>query len=244
MTSEDNLDSPREESRGREPEPNVRDAFAAAARKSALGKVAPGETPTTGALLSAMGGVRGLVESILPGFAFLVIFTLTQELFVSVLAPVIVAVLFVVIRLVTRTPVVPALVGVVGVGLSAGLALVTGRAEDNFLLGFFINGAFLIAIVISLAVRKPLLGVIAALLVPTAEAWRDDKAKFRVALIATLLWAGLFSVRLLVEVPLYLAEATQALATMKLLLGVPLYAGVLWVTWLLMRTAYAKPSTE
>jgi hypothetical protein len=215
-----------------------------AARRSAVGHVAPGETPTTGALLAAMGGIRGLVESILPGLSFLVIFTLTQQLVVSVVAPVIVAVGFVVVRLISRTPVSSALVGVLGVALSAGLALITGRAEDNFLLGFIINGVFLSAIVVSLISRRPLVGVIAALLVPEANDWRDDKAKFYVSLIATFVWAGMFALRLAIELPLYFAEATQALATMKLLLGVPLYAGVLWVTWLLMRAAYGSRASD
>ena len=142
-----------------------------------------------------MGGIRGLVESILPGLAFLVIFTITQQLVASVVAPVVVALAFVVVRLVSRTPVSSALVGVLGVGLSAGLALFTGRAEDNFLLGFVINGLFLIAIVVSVIARRPLVGLIATLLVPTAADWRDDRAKFRVALIATVLWAGLFALR-------------------------------------------------
>ncbi|MGV8876548.1 MAG: DUF3159 domain-containing protein [Rhodoglobus sp.] len=225
-------------------EPSVRDALASAARRSGVGRVAPGQAPTVGALLAAMGGIRGLVESILPGLSFLVIFTITQQLVASVVAPVVVAVGFVVVRLVSRTPASSAVVGVLGVGLSAGLALITGRAEDNFVPGFVINAVFLLAILISVMVRRPLVGVVASLLVSSAGDWRHDRAQFRVALIATVVWAGLFAVRLAVELPLYFAQATQGLATMKLLLGVPLYAGVLWVTWLLMRTAYGKTSTD
>jgi hypothetical protein len=221
-------------------DPSVRDALVSAARRSGVGQVAPGETPTGSALLTAMGGIRGLVESILPGLSFLVIFTITQQLVVSVVVPVIVAGGFVAVRVVSRTPVSSALVGVLGVAMSAGLALFTGRAEDNFLLGFIINAVFLSAIVVSLLARRPLVGVLAALLVSTANDWREDRAKFQVALIATFVWAGMFALRLAIELPLYFAQATQALAAMKLLLGVPLYAGVLWVTWLLMRTAYGR----
>jgi len=221
--------------------PGVTDGLAAAARKSSIGAVAPGETPTASALLKAMGGVRGLVESILPGLAFLVIFTITQQLVPSVVAPVIVAVGFVVVRLVTRSPYTSAIAGVLGVALSAGLALFTGRAEDNFVFGFLINGAFLLAMLVSLLVRWPLIGVIASLITSEGSSWRADRAKFRVALIATLLWCGLFTVRLGVEVPLYFSGDTQALATLKLILGVPLYAATLWVTWLLVRTAYSRP---
>ena len=230
---------------GDDPSPQpLRESLAAAAKKSGFGAVEPGETPSAGALLRAMGGVRGLVESILPGLAFLVIYTITKDLTVSVIVPVVLAVLFVVVRAATRTPWSSALAGVVGLALSAGLALITGRAEDNFVLGFIINAVFLVALVVSLAVRWPLVGVIVSLIRSEGAAWRDDRAKFRVAFIATILWCGLFALRLGVELPLYFAGNTEALATLKLILGIPLYAGMLWVTWLLVRTVYARPQSE
>lgn len=222
--------------------PDPAQALAAAARKSAIGAVEPGEAPSGSALLTAMGGVRGLVESILPGLAFLIIYAITGEVVPSVVVPVIIAVVFVVVRVVTRTPYMSAVAGAFGVGISAGLSLITGRAEDNFILGFFLNGAFLVAMLISLVARHPLIGVVASLITSDGGGYRTDRAKFRVALIATLLWCGLFSLRLAVEVPLYFAENASALAAAKLILGVPLYAAVLWVTWLLMRTAYSKPA--
>lgn len=227
-----------------QPQPSVRDAFAAAARKSGVAKVEPGETPTGSALLSAMGGVRGLVESILPGLTFLVVFTITQQLLPSVLIPLGIAVIFVIVRAVTRQPVTSAIAGVIGVGLSAGLSLLTGRAEDNFILGFVINAVFLVGLLVSLAVRWPLIGVIASLITGEGATWREDKAKFRVAVIATILWCGLFALRLGVELPLYFAGNTAALAALKLILGVPLYAAMLWVTWLLVRTVYARPQSD
>jgi len=225
-------------------QPSIRDTFAAAARNSSVAKVEPGETPTGSALLAAMGGVRGLVESILPGLAFLVVYTITQQLLPSVLIPLAIAVVFVIVRVATRQPWTSAVAGVIGIGLSAGLALFTGRAEDNFVFGFIINGVFLLALVISLIVRWPLIGVIASLITGEGSSWRADKAKFRVALISTLLWCGLFGLRLAVELPLYFAGNTSALAGLKLLLGVPLYAAMLWVTWLLVRTVYARPQSE
>lgn len=225
-------------------EPNLADAAAAAARKSGLGTVAPGETPTGAALLTAMGGVRGLVESILPGFAFLVVYTITQQLLPSVLIPVAIAVVFVVVRLATRSPYTSAIAGVFGIALSAGLALLTGRAQDNFVLGFVINAVFLVALLISLAAKWPLIGVIAALITSEGSVWRKDRAKVRVAIIATFLWCGLFATRLGLELPFYFAGNTAVLAGLKLVLGVPLYAAMLWVTWLLVRTAWRKESTS
>lgn len=228
-------------------DPNLKplgESLAEAAKRSGFGAVEPGEAPTSGALLRAMGGVRGLVESILPGLAFLVIFTITHELMISVLVPVALAVVFVIVRAITRTPWTSALAGVIGLALSAGLALITGNAADNFVLGFFLNGAFLLALVVSLLVRWPLIGVIVSLIRSEGGAWRDDRAKFRVAFIASVLWIGLFALRLGVELPLYFADNTAALATLKLILGVPLYAAMLWVTWLLVRTVYARPERD
>ncbi len=226
------------------PQPSLGETLGQAARRSAFGKVAPGEAPSGSALLSAMGGVRGLVESILPGLGFLVVFTITGELLPSVLIPLALAAVFVVARLVMRQPWTSAAAGVVGIGLSAGLALVTGRAEDNFVFGFIINAVFLIALVVSLGVRWPLIGVIASLITGEGPGWRTDPAKVKVATIATILWCGLFALRLGAELPFYFAGNTQVLATLKLILGVPLYGAMLWVTWLLVRTAYARPRED
>ena len=225
-------------------DPSLGENLSQVARKSGIGRVTPGETPTGSALLAAMGGVRGLIESVLPGLAFLVIYTLSQNLLLSVLVPLGFSIAFVIVRIVMGQPYTSALAGVLGIALSAGFALITGRAEDNFVFGFIINAVFLIALLVSIAVRWPLIGVIAALITGEGSAWRSNRAKIKVALVATLLWCGLFALRLGVELPLYFAGNVQALAGLKLLLGVPLYAAMLWITWLLVRTVYARPKPE
>lgn len=218
--------------------PSLSDAMAAAAKQHGLGKVAPGEAPTASALLGAMGGIRGLVESILPGLMFLIVFTITKQVLPSVLAPLVVSVVFIIVRIATRQALVTAIAGALGIGISAGLALWTGNAADNFLVGLWINAILLIIMLISLAVRRPFIGVMVGLLV-SDSGWRADRAKFKVATIATVLWALLPAIRLAVEVPLYLAQSADGLAVAKLVLGVPLYAILLWVTWLLIRTAWS-----
>jgi hypothetical protein len=220
------------------------DGVNAAARRSGIASVTPGETPSGRALLAAMGGVRGLVESILPGLAFLVVFTITGQLLPSVLVPLGISVIFVIARLIARQPFTSALAGVVGIGLSAGLALITGRAADNFVLGFIINGVFLVGLLVSIAVRWPFVGIVVSIATSEGAQWRADRAKFRVAVIATALWSGLFALRLAVELPLWFAGQAGALAALKLVLGVPVYAALLWVTWLLVRTVYARPQPD
>ncbi|MHB1172971.1 MAG: DUF3159 domain-containing protein [Lacisediminihabitans sp.] len=219
---------------------SFRESFGVAMRKTGIGQVAPGEVPTAKSLLTAIGGIRGLVESILPGFGFLVVYSITKDLLLSVLIPVAASAVFVVLRLLSRTPVAQASAGVVGIAVSAVLAIVTGKPQDNFLPGIIINVVSLGVLLLSLLVRWPLIGIVIGFLTNEGTDWRRDKAKNRVLSFTTWLWAGLFALRLVVEYPLYAAGQTEWLAGTKLLLGVPLYAGLLWVTWLLVRAVYGR----
>lgn len=217
-----------------------REALAQAARGSGIGHVAPGEIPTATSLLKAVGGIRGLIEAILPGLSFLVLYSTTRNLALSVIVPVAIAALFVFIRLLTRTPATQALAGVAGVAVSAGLALFTGRAEDNFVVGIWVNVVSFVVILISLLARYPVIGLVVGILANEGLEWRADARKRRVLTIATLLWLGLFATRLIAGVPLYLAGEVEMLGVVKLVLGVPFYAAVLWVTWLMVRSVYSS----
>jgi hypothetical protein len=204
--------------------------------KSPLASLVANEKLTGANLFSAIGGVRGVVESTAPGFLFLVVFTVTGDLFPSVIAPVIVAIAILLTRLVQRLPVLPAISGGIGIALSAGFALWTGRAEDNFVGGFIINSISMVVMFVSILIRRPLIGIVTNLLVSENPA-RTSPIVRRAAYLATIVWAGFFGLRLAVQFPLYLAQATAALAATKLLMGLPMYAALLWVTWLMMRSA-------
>jgi hypothetical protein len=220
--------------------PTFAESVSEAARKSGLGQLDPGAPPTAGAMLGALGGVRGLIESVLPGFAFLLLFTFTQDLFISVIVPVVIAVGFVVVRAATRSPMAPAIAGALGIALTSILSLVTNRAENNFLPGIVINSAMLLVLVISIAVRWPLVGVLIGMLMGDTE-WRADKIKRRALTLATWIWVLPSAIRVAIQVPLYLIERADLLAATKLLTGIPLYLAALWVTWLLVRAVYHKP---
>lgn len=216
-----------------------------AVRNAGIGQVAPGEAPSGRALLTAVGGVRGLAESVLPGFGFLIVYAITKELVPSVVIPVLIGLVFVVLRLVQRQSLAMSFAGILGVAVSAGLALLTGKAESNFIPGIVINAVCLVVLLVTLAIRRPLIGLIVGLLLPqdedgTGTDWRADPAKRRVLTVATWMWVGLFALRLLIEIPLYLTAQVELLAGIKLITGVPLYAALLWVTWLLVRTVFRR----
>jgi hypothetical protein len=52
---------------------------------------------------------------------------------------------------------------------------------------------------------------------------------------ATWLWAGLFLLRFVIQLPLYLAGAVVALGIARTALGLPVFVLGLWLTWLLVR---------
>lgn len=221
------------------------DAMGAAARKSALGRVAASDTLNGQAILAAIGGVRGLVESVLPSFVFLVVYLLTKDVVLSALVPLGVAIVFVIIRAATKLPVSPAVTGAVGVAITAVLAIATGRAENNFILGIWLNVGYLVAMIVSIVARRPIIGVVVGLLLSEQAAkWREVPRERRMLTLLTWVWAGMFALRLIVEVPLYIAANAAGLGVAKLILGVPLYAVVLWITWLFVRSIYPPQKAE
>jgi hypothetical protein len=124
----------------------------------------------------------------------------------------------------------------VGVALAIYLTLRPGgQAADYYLKDFWINGAYGSALLISILVRFPLIGVIVGFLTNQGLQWRKVPKKLRYFDLVTLLWVGLFATRLGVELPLYLAGDVVILGFVKIVLGLPFYLTMIWVSWLLLR---------
>lgn len=201
-------------------------------------------------LLAAAGGMRGIAESVLPGLVFLVAFTLTRDLTIALVGSVAVAAIFLVARLIQRTPLTQALAGIAGVALSAFLAMKTGKAENFYTIGFVTNAAYIAAMVVSIAVRWPILGLLFGYARNEGVRWREMPDRLRAYRVATWILVGVMAARLAVQLPLYFAGAVDALGAMRLIMGVPLYAFGLWIAWLISRpvtelTAETKaPATD
>jgi hypothetical protein len=66
--------------------------------------------------------------------------------------------------------------------------------------------------------------------------WREDRRMLRAYTWLTLLWTAMFAARVLVQGPLYQADAVGWLGTMSLILGLPLFGACLVVTlWVVAR---------
>ncbi|MDQ1128573.1 DUF3159 domain-containing protein [Microbacterium sp. SORGH_AS_0888] len=220
-------------------------ALGAAARRAGLD---PAEGATTGHVVwRAMGGWRGVAESVLPSLVFVIVFTVTLDpatgqgdLWLSLGLSVGLAAVFTVVRLVTRSAVTAALGGLVATAAAAALALWTGRGQDNFVLGFFTNGAYGTAFLVSAVIGWPLIGLAAGWLMNEGTAWRRDRRKRRVFTLLSLAWAALFALRLAVQLPLYFTGAVALLGALKIAMGLPLFAPLVAVTWLAARALYPR----
>lgn len=207
-------------------------------QNSSLAAVSREEAPTQQDLLAAVGGIRGLVETSLPPLIFLLVFFLSEQHLVwSVSVPLIVSVIFIVIRLVSKSELTSSISGAIGLGLSAALALFSGNLENNFLLGIITNIILLVIFACSVILKRPIIGYVGALLIDS-PGWRKTNSKLRYMTIATIIWCLMFAIRVSVQLPLYLNQDSAGLAIAKVALGVPLYAAVLWVTWLMVRAAF------
>lgn len=229
---------------GEERQPTASEVFGqalgGAARRAGLD---PANDAHTGHVVwAAMGGWRGVLESVLPGLAFVLLFTFTSNLVLSLVVSVGFAAVFTAVRLLQRSPIGAALGGLIAAAVAAALALWTGRPQDNFVPGLITNAVYGSAFLVSALIGWSLIGLAVGYLMNDGIRWRQDARRRRAFFWLAIAWAGLFFARLAVQLPLYLAgtEATTTLGTWKLVMGLPLFAPLVAVTWLAVRALYPK----
>lgn len=214
-------------------------ALGGAARRAGLASDTAESTRTV--VWGAIGGWRGILESILPSLAFVILFTIKPEpLLLSLGVSVGLAAVFTVIRLIQKSPPSAAIGGLVAAGAAALLALWTGRGADNFVPGLITNGVYGTAMIVAALAGWSLIGVAVGFLMGEGVAWRQDPRKRRAFFWLGIAWGALFFLRLGVQLPLYLNEQVTLLGTLKLIMGLPLFAPMVAVTWLVVRALYPR----
>jgi hypothetical protein len=187
------------------------------------------EPPT---IAESIGGPLGMAETALPAVAYVTAYTASgSDTTISAAVAVGLALALTVARLIRRESPQQALSGLVGVAFAAFIATRSGKAEDFFLPGLFANAAYASAFLVSIALRRPLIGYIVGALTGDTKSWRDDPARMRVYTRATWLWAFLFALRLAVQLPLWAAGAVVELGVARTAMGIPLFALGVWLTW-------------
>jgi len=188
----------------------------------------------------AIGGWRGLIDSALPSMLFLVVFVFQNNLNNALTAALILGGVLLIIRIWERKSLAQVLSGFVGLSISVLITWRTNNASNFFLTGIIANAVYGAALLVSVLIRKPLLGYLVGSLVGDTSGWLKHPLLVRAYTTVTWIWVGVFSLRLLVQVPLYLKDNIALLGSVKIFMGWPLYLFAVWLTYQIVKTARAK----
>lgn len=188
-------------------------------------------------VMHAVGGVRGLLEALVPSLVFLVVFLVTENLWASAAAAVGLAVVAVLVRLAQGGRLIQSASGLVGVLVCAAAALLSGGAEDYYLPGLWLNAGYGLAFLVSILLRWPLIGLLFGFVRGEELHWRRDPVRLAAYQWATAIVLAMFLLRLAVQVPLFLSGHVAGLGIAHIVMGIPFYALALWLAWLISRPA-------
>lgn len=185
-------------------------------------------------LLKGVGGALGIAEAVLPATVFSIVYAVTAETIYAVTGAASLSLIFILLRLIRKQSLQQAVIGALAIAFAAFLALRDGGgAADYFVPGFFTNAAYGGVFLISVLVRRPLMGYAAQFLFGLAN-WRSSSQYKRLRLV-TVIWVLFFAARLAVQLPLYFANQVELLAASRVVMGAPAYAGLLALTWILLK---------
>jgi hypothetical protein len=197
-------------------------------------------------LRAVVAGRGGLADGVIPPLVF-VVANAVSSVRVAAVAGVGSAVLIVATRLATGARARFAVSGLAGTTLAAALAAGSGRADAFFLPGILSGAATTLVLLISIVLRRPAVAFTSWV----ARGWPLDwywHPRVRPAYTAvSWLWAGFFGLRAAFQFSLYRAEATEALAATRVVLGWPALLVLLVATYVLGRRRLVRlggPSVE
>jgi hypothetical protein len=196
----------------------------------------PESSRTAAAVLEQLGGVRGLIYSSLPVIVFVPVSSLFG-LMPAIGAALGVATLVLVVRLIRRETVQPAVSGFFGVGIAALIAYLVGESKGYFLLGIWSSLLYALVFGISVLIRRPLVGYIWGWVSGHGDDWRRVRPAMRAYDLATLTWVAIFAFRFILQEHLYDADETGWLGVARISQGAPLTALGALVTFFAIRSA-------
>lgn len=192
-----------------------------------------------------IGGWRGLLESSIP-VAIFVALNIITELRPAIIGSVAVALAIAVWRLTQRKPIRYALNGVFGIVLGAVIAWNSGAEKDFYLPGILITVGYGLALLISVAVRQPLVGWIWSVVANKGKSdWRQNARLSRAFMWLTVGWAAVYLAKALTQWALWAADMATVLGISRIVLGFPPYAILLALTiWAARRIIGSEPAAE
>lgn len=230
--------------------PAARDDVPAAAIDASVdGPGAAGSAGTPGAPARAnptiwdqMGGPAGMLDSGLPVVVF-VIANGIGGLTAGIVAALIAGAAIFAFRLARRKPVTQAVSGLLGVGIAAYIAHKSGSAGGYFKLGIWSYLVYGSALLLSMIVRWPAVGLIWEGINGRGTAWRKDRALVRKYDWATLVWVVVFAARYFVQNALLGRDEIGWLGFARIAMGYPLWILAIGVSVLIVMrgTGWKRP---
>jgi hypothetical protein len=213
-------------------------------------------------LSDALGGARGMLEAAVPTITFTVLFLTLHDLRLAITVSLVCAGVLLAVRLVQRSTVQFVLNALFGIGLGAFFAWRAARGGGDageqalayFLPGLLYNLGYAVVMVLTIAIRWPLVGFLVGSVTGDPTAWHADRHVVRLCSRLTWLLALPCLVRVVVQGPIYLAgrngwwstdSAVAALGVAKLAMGWPLQVAALaGMVWLLSRNSTPVEQVE
>ena len=186
-------------------------------------------------IVQALGGKKGLFDSGIPSIVFLVVFNIRDDVREAAMVALALSAVLGVFRMLRREKLQSAVTGVIGVLICYLLVRSTGKAEDFYLPGLFINAGYGAVYLITNLAGWPIIGLVLGPLLGEDMHWRKVPERKRAYQRAGWLWVGLFLLRIAVQLPLYLAGYINALGIARLVMGYPLFIAVAWGTWVIIK---------
>lgn len=188
------------------------------------------------AILEQMGGVSGLIYSSLPVLVFVPVSSIFG-LMPAIISALAVAALILVWRIARKETVQPAISGFMGVGICALIAYIVGESKGYFLYGIWMSLFWAVVFLISVLIRRPVVGYIWSWVNGNDRGWRNVRRAVLVFDVATITWVLVFTSRFVVQRHFYDADETGWLATARIAMGWPLTAVAALATFLAIRSA-------
>ncbi|WP_372345304.1 DUF3159 domain-containing protein [Streptomyces sp. KL116D] len=195
---------------------------------------------TEAALFEAFGGVRGMVETVVPGLLFVTIFTINKDLHMSAIAALAVSLVLVVVRLVMKDTVKHAFSGVFGVAFGVVFAMMTGNAKDFYLPGMLYTLGLALAYIVTTLCGVPLIGLILGPVFKENLSWRTrNPGRKKAYAKASWAWGLILLAKCAVLFPLYWWADTTQFGWVLIALKIPPFLLAVWLTWVFLAKAPA-----
>jgi hypothetical protein len=193
---------------------------------------------TEAALFEAFGGVRGMVETVLPGLLFVSIYTINKDLHMSAIAALAVSLVMVVVRLARKDTVKHAFSGVFGVGFGVVFAMMTGNAKDFYLPGMLYTLGLALAYIITAMAGVPLIGLMLGPVFRENLSWRTrNPGRKKAYTKASWAWGLILLGKCAILFPLYWWADTTQLGWVLVALKIPPFLLAVYLTWVFLAKA-------